>query len=291
MKQIDVTEIVEAVEHLCQEANFNLGADIDKGLAIACKDETSPLGKEILERLQENAVIARSEKIPMCQDTGMAVLFIELGQDLTVAGGDLNEALNQGVRQGYEKGYLRRSVVSDPFLRTNTGDNTPAVIHYDIVPGDTLRIVVAPKGFGSENMSALKMCKPSEGLTGVLDFVVETVEKAGANPCPPVIVGVGVGGTAEKAMLMAKHALLHPVGERNRDERIGTLEKELLERINQLGIGPQGYGGITTALDVHMEVYPTHIAGLPVAVNIGCHATRHQEVLLQGREVGGQSHE
>lgn len=286
MKQIETAEIVRAVEALCQETNYNLSADIEKGLACAAANEESPLGREVLELLGENARIARSERIPMCQDTGMAVLFVELGQEVAVVGGSLTEALNQGVRQGYEQGFLRKSVVGDPFKRVNTGDNTPAVIYYDVVPGDSLRITLAPKGFGSENMSALKMCKPSEGLKGALDFVVETVEKAGANPCPPIIVGVGAGGTAEKAMLMAKHALLRPVGTRHENPEVGQMEEELLARINRLGIGPQGYGGRTTALDVHVELYPTHIAGLPVAVNIGCHATRHGEVVLRGTEKG-----
>lgn len=286
MKQIEAAEIVRAVETLCQETNYNLSRDIEEGLACAAAREESPLGREVLECLGENARIARRERIPLCQDTGMAVLFVELGQEVAIVGGSLPEALNQGVRQGYERGFLRKSVVRDPFERVNTGDNTPAVIYYDVVPGDSLRIVVAPKGFGSENMSALKMCKPAEGLQGALDFVVETVEKAGANPCPPVIVGVGAGGTAEKALLMAKHALLRPVGQKHEDDNIARIEAELLTRINRLGIGPQGYGGRTTALAVHVEVYPTHIAGLPVAVNIGCHATRHGEVVLKGREKG-----
>ncbi|MDP4160460.1 MAG: fumarate hydratase, partial [Bacillota bacterium] len=253
------------------------------GFQKALKDERSPLGQEVLERLIENADIAHSERVPMCQDTGMAILFVEIGQDLHIVGGGLAEAINEGVRRGYEKGYLRKSVVKDPFERVNTGDNTPAVIHYDIVPGDSLHLVVAPKGFGSENMGGVKMCKPSEGLEGAMQFVVDTVDRAGGNPCPPIIVGVGVGGTMEKAAFLAKRSLLREVGNHNPEERLAKIEEELLERINRLGIGPQGFGGVTTALAVNLEVYPTHIAGMPVAVNIGCHATRHKEITLQGR--------
>ena len=284
MKQIAAAEIVEAVEKLCIEANYNLGEDIAGSLRTALTQEASPLGCEVLERLLENAEIARNERVPMCQDTGMAVVFVELGQDLHITGGSLTEAINEGVRRGYEMGFLRKSVVKDPFERVNTGDNTPAVIHYDIVPGDRLHLTVAPKGFGSENMGALKMCKPAEGLAGVMQFVVDTVDKAGGNPCPPIIVGVGAGGTMEKATFLAKKALLRPVGVHNSDPRLAEVEEELLRRINKLGIGPQGFGGTTTALAVNLEVYPTHIAGLPVAVNINCHSTRHQEVTLEGRE-------
>lgn len=284
MKKIYVNAISEAVEKLCIGANYDLSEDIMAGFQQAVKSEESPLGKEVLERLIENAHIAHEERVPMCQDTGMAVLFIEIGQDLHVAGGSLTEALNEGVRRGYEKGFLRKSVVKDPFERVNTGDNTPAIIHYDIVPGDKLHIVVAPKGFGSENMGGLKMCKPSEGLEGAMQFVVDTVDKAGGNPCPPIIVGVGVGGSMEKATFLAKKALTRPVGQHNPEERLANIEKELLERINRLGIGPMGFGGVTTALAVNLEVYPTHIAGMPVAVNIGCHATRHEEITLEGRE-------
>ncbi|WP_088228966.1 fumarate hydratase [Desulfosporosinus sp. FKB] len=284
MKEIHVDEIISAIRTLCMEANYNLSSDIMTGFQSALKRESSPLGQEVLERLIENADIAHKEQVPMCQDTGMAVLFVEIGQDLHIAGGSLTDALNEGVRQGYEQGFLRKSVVKDPFDRVNTGDNTPAIIHYDIVPGDALRLIVAPKGFGSENMGGLKMCKPSEGLQGAMDFVVDTVDRAGGNPCPPIIVGVGVGGTMEKATFLAKKSLLREVGIHNQDERLAKIEKELLERINRLGIGPQGFGGVTTALAVNLEVYPTHIAGMPVAVNIGCHATRHKEITLQGRE-------
>ena len=267
MKEIRVEEIILAVEKLCIEANYDLGSDIMEGFQRAV-----------------NAEIAQRERVPMCQDTGMAVLFVNVGQDLHVVGGSLTEAINEGVRRGYNKGYLRKSVVKDPFERVNTGDNTPAVIHYDIVPGSSLHLVVAPKGFGSENMGGLKMCKPSEGLEGALQFVVDTVDRAGGNACPPIIVGVGVGGTMEKATFLAKKSLLREVGKHNPEERLAKIEAELLDRVNRLGIGPQGFGGVTTALAVNLEVYPTHIAGMPVAVNIGCHATRHKEITLQGRE-------
>ncbi len=285
MKELFVEEIISEVEKLCIEANYDLGSDIMTGFHQALKVERSPLGVEVLERLIENAEIAHQERVPMCQDTGMAVFFVEIGQDLHVVGGSLTEAINEGVRRGYDKGYLRKSVVKDPFERVNTGDNTPAVIHYDIVPGDSLHLVVAPKGFGSENMGGLKLCKPSEGLEGAMQFVVDTVERAGGNPCPPIIVGVGVGGTMEKATFLAKKSLLREVGNHNPDGRLAKIEEELLDRVNRLGIGPQGFGGITTALAVNLEVYPTHIAGMPVAVNIGCHATRHKEITLQGRGI------
>jgi fumarate hydratase subunit alpha len=283
MKEIHIEEIISAVEKLCIESNYDLSSDIMTGFQKALQHERSPLGAEVLNRLIENAQVAQQERVPMCQDTGMAIIFVELGQDLHVAGGSLTEAINEGVRRGYDKGYLRKSVVSDPFDRVNTGDNTPAIIHYDIIPGDSLHLVVAPKGFGSENMGGLKMCKPSEGLEGAMQFVVDTVDRAGGNPCPPIIVGVGIGGSMEKATFLAKKSLLRPVGEPNPEERLAKVEEELLKRINCLGIGPQGFGGTTTALAVNVEVYPTHIAGMPVAVNIGCHATRHKEMILQGR--------
>ena len=284
LKQIKVDEIIEAVEKLCIGANYDLGEDIMNAFKQSLKEESSPLGREVLERLIENAEIAKDERVPMCQDTGMAVLFVEVGQDLQVVGGSLTEALNEGVRRGYEKGFLRKSVVKDPFERVNTGDNTPAIIHYELVPGDKLEIIVAPKGFGSENMGGLKMCKPSEGLEGAMQFVVDTVDRAGGNPCPPIIVGVGAGGTMEKATFLAKKALTRRVGQHNSEERLAEIERELLKRINCLGIGPQGFGGTTTALAVNLEVFPTHIAGMPVAVNINCHATRHQEIILEGSE-------
>lgn len=283
VKEIQVAEIILAIEKLCIESNYNLGVDIMRGFKKAMRDERSPLGAAILERLIENAKVAEEESVPMCQDTGMAVIFVEVGQDLHIVGGLLTEAIDEGVRRGYEKGYLRKSVVKDPFDRINTGDNTPAIIHYDIVPGDSMRLIVAPKGFGSENMGGIKMCKPSEGLEGAMRFVVDTVDRAGGNPCPPIIVGVGVGGTMEKATFLAKKSLLREVGRHNPEERLARIEEELLNRINRLGIGPQGFGGVTTALAVNLEVYPTHIAGMPVAVNIGCHATRHKEIVLQGR--------
>lgn len=284
MKEIDVQDIISALEELCVEANCILDQDVVEALESSLKAEESPQGREVIEVLLQNAAIAAREMIPICQDTGMAVLFVELGQDLHIRGGSLTEALNEGIRRGYEKGYLRKSVVKDPFNRVNTGDNTPAVIHYDLVPGDKLTLTLAPKGFGSENMGALKMLKPSDGLEGVLDFVVETVDKAGANPCPPIVVGVGVGGTMEKAAILAKKALLRPVGSANCDRNYAQVEKELLRRINNLGIGPQGYGGRTTALAVHLEVFPTHIAGLPAAVNINCHVARHRQIVLEGRD-------
>lgn len=283
-KQIHVNEIIDAVEKLCIEANYDLGDDMMLKFKECLTTEEAPLGREVFQRLIENATIAHEERVPMCQDTGMAVIFVEIGQEVQVTGGVLWDALNEGVRRGYEKGYLRKSMVKDPFDRINTGDNTPAIIHYDIVPGEELHITVAPKGAGSENMGALKMLKPSEGLEGAIQFVVDTVDRAGGNPCPPIIVGVGVGGTMEKATYLAKKSLLREVGKPNKEERLAKIEQEILKRVNQLGIGPQGFGGVNTALAVNLEVYPTHIASLPVAVNIQCHAARHKEVVLKGRE-------
>lgn len=283
MKEISVAEICAAVEKLCIEANCILNQDIVDALHKAYHTEESPQGREVLQQLLKNAEIAAGERMPICQDTGMAVLFVEVGQDLRICGGDLTEALNEGVRRGYEKGFLRKSVVKDPFNRINTGDNTPAVIHYDIVSGENLTITLAPKGFGSENMGAVKMFKPSDGLAAVKDFIIDTVDKAGPNPCPPVVIGVGIGGTMEKAAYLAKKALLRPIGEPNPAEDYALLEQQLLAAINHLGIGPQGFGGRTTALAVNIEVFPTHIAGLPAAVNINCHVTRHRKVILDGR--------
>lgn len=280
MKIIKVEDIIDTVERLVIESNVFLQEDIEKAIKGSIGAEESETGKSILEQLVANAQIAAEEKIPICQDTGMAVFFVEVGQNLHITGGSLTEAINEGVRRGYRKGYLRFSVVGDPINRKNTGDNTPAVIHYDIVPGDFLKITVMPKGFGSENMSALAMLKPSDGIEGIKKFIIDTVDKAGPNPCPPVIVGVGIGGTMEKAALLAKKALLRPVGMANPVEYLEELEKELLEKINKLGIGPGGLGGRVTALAVNIEVFPTHIAGLPVAVNISCHATRHAEAVL-----------
>ena len=265
---------------MCVEANCLIGEDIRSALSRACSEEENPLGREVLTTLLENARVAQKQMIPICQDTGLAVIFLELGQDLHIVGGHLAEAVNAGVAKGYREGYLRKSVVKDPIDRENTGDNTPAVIHYQIVPGDKLKITVAPKGFGSENMSALKMLKPSQGLEGVKQFVVDTVAQAGPNPCPPVIVGVGVGGTMEKAAIMAKEALLRPLGHSNPDPAWARVEADLLQAVNSLDIGPAGFGGLCGALGVHIKTYPTHIAGLPVAVNIGCHVTRHVERVL-----------
>lgn len=285
MKEIFAAEVTAAVEGLCIETNCVLNKDVLDALDKALSFEESPQGREVLKKLLENAEIAATEKIPICQDTGMAVLFVNIGQDLQIKGGDLTEALNEGVRRGYEKGYLRKSVVKDPFNRVNTGDNTPAIIHYDIIPGDQLVITLAPKGFGSENMGTLKMFKPSDGLSAVMDFVVNTVEIAGPNPCPPIVVGVGLGGTMEKAAILAKKALLRPIGTAHHDQGYAKIEQELLMRINKLGIGPQGYGGRITALAVNLEVFPTHIAGLPAAVNINCHVSRHRKIVLEGREL------
>lgn len=280
MKTIHTDRVVETVEKLCMNANYFLNDDICNALNRAKNTEKSENGRMVLDNLTENAEIARREKMAICQDTGMAVVFIEIGQDVHITGGSLEEAINEGVRRGYKNGYLRCSVVNHPIKRINTGDNTPAIIHMKMVPGDILKIEVAPKGFGSENMSALAMLKPSDGIEGVKDFVVKTVGNAGPNPCPPVIVGVGIGGTMEKAALLSKKALLRTIGSVSSDPDMAFVEKELLMRINSLGIGPAGIGGNTTALAVHIETYPTHIAGLPVAVNIGCHATRHASAVL-----------
>lgn len=263
---------------MCQEANYNLGQDVIDAFKNAYEAEQSVTGKDILQQLIENAQIAKNESVPMCQDTGFSVFFVELGQEVHVEGGGLEDAINEGVRKGYQEGYLRKSIVGHPLERQNTGDNTPAVIHIRVVPGDKLKITVAPKGGGSENMSAIKMLKPAQGVEGVKDFVVETVKEAGPNPCPPIIVGVGIGGTFEKAALLAKEALLRPVGEPSSDPYAADLEQELLELVNKLGIGPQGLGGKTTALAVHVNTHPAHIASLPVAVNINCHASRHKEI-------------
>jgi len=280
MKEIHVSKIIDAVEKLCIDSNYYLNEDIYKALAAALNAEKSENGRMVLETIIKNAEIAADEKMPICQDTGMAVVFLEVGQDVRITGGNLYDAIQEGVRRGYKNGYLRFSVVKDPLKRGNTGDNTPAVIHTEIVDGDGLKIEAAPKGFGSENMSAVSMLKPSDGVEGVASFILKTVSEAGANPCPPVIVGVGIGGTMEKAALLAKKALLRPLHSRSADPHIAELERNLLIEINKLGIGPAGIGGTTTALAVNIETYPTHIAGLPVAVNIGCHATRHASVIL-----------
>ncbi|MEP0829511.1 MAG: fumarate hydratase [bacterium] len=280
MRQISTEKIIEAVKQLSMSAAYDLGKDVVEAIENAKKVEESPVGRGILDQVLENAKIARNESVPMCQDTGFAVLFVELGQEAQIVGGDLNAALNEGVRQGYKDGYLRKSIVGDPLERKNTGDNTPAVIHINIVPGDKLKIIIAPKGGGSENMSEVKMLKPSDSIQGVKDFVIDRVRRSGGNPCPPIIVGVGIGGTFEKCALLAKTALLREVGSRNPNKFYADLELELLEKINKLGIGPQGLGGVTTALDVHIETFPCHIASLPVAVNTQCHAARHKEIVL-----------
>lgn len=280
MREISVNLIKDKIRDLCIDANYFLGDDIKDSLIHFKNNEKSEIGKDILGNMIENAKIAKEEQLPICQDTGVACVFLEIGQDVHLIDGNLEEAINSGVREGYEKGYLRKSVVKDPINRINTNDNTPAMIYYDIVPGDRVKITVAPKGFGSENMSKLAMLKPSDGLEGVKDFILKVVEEAGPNPCPPMVVGVGIGGTFDKAAYLAKKALLRPVNEENKNEFYANLEKELLEKINDLGIGPQGFGGLTTAIGINIEVYPTHIAGLPVAVNINCHATRHKYCII-----------
>lgn len=280
MREISVNLIKDKIRDLCIDANYFLGDDIKDSLIHFKNNEKSEIGKDILGNIIENAKIAKEEQLPICQDTGVACVFLEIGQDVHLIDGNLEEAINSGVREGYEKGYLRKSVVKDPISRVNTNDNTPAMIYYDIVPGDKVKITVAPKGFGSENMSKLAMLKPSDGLEGVKDFILKVVEEAGPNPCPPMVVGVGIGGTFDKAAYLAKKALLRPVNEENKNEFYANLEKELLEKINELGIGPQGFGGLTTAIGINIEVYPTHIAGLPVAVNINCHATRHKDCII-----------
>jgi fumarate hydratase subunit alpha len=279
MKTVEVRDIVKKVRDACMSANFELGEDVVAALKRAREGEESPLGEEILEQLLENARIAQEEKIALCQDTGFAVCFVELGDEVKVRGGNLVEAINEGVRQGYKEGYLRKSICH-PFTRKNTGDNTPAIVHVNLIPGDQLKIIVAPKGGGSENMSRVTMLKPSDGIEGIKEFVVERVRQSGANPCPPIVIGVGIGGTFEKAALIAKKALLRPIGSVNPDPELAELEKELLLKINNLGIGPQGLGGRTTALAVHVEMHPCHIASLPVAVNINCHASRHKEIVF-----------
>ena len=279
MREIKASQVTEAVKRMCIKGNVDLPCDVAACIEKRLAEEDWAPAKEILENIVENYRLAAETGKPICQDTGMACVFVEIGQDVHVDG-NLEEAINEGVRQGYREGFLRKSVVADPIDRVNTGDNTPAVIYYEIVPGDELVISIAPKGFGSENMSRVAMLRPSDGLEGVMKFIIETVEAAGPNPCPPVVVGVGVGGTFEKAAMMAKKALLRPLDQKNPDPVYAELEEQLLETINKLGIGPQGFGGKTTALAVQIEKFPTHIAGLPVAVNISCHVTRHiREVL------------
>ena len=280
MRELDVSVVRDTVARLCIEANTHLPEDVKNAIRAFQSREDWPIARGVLDNIVENFHIADAEDVPICQDTGMACVFLEVGQEVHFVGGGLYDAVNEGVRRGYTNGYLRKSVVADPIRRGNTGDNTPAMIHTDIVPGDRVKITVGPKGFGSENMSAIKMLKPSDGLEGVKQFVLSTVEAAGPNPCPPMVVGVGIGGTFEKAAYLAKKALMRPLDVRNPDPYYADLEGELLERINALGIGPQGFGGLTTALGLNIEVLPTHIAGLPCAVNIGCHATRHASEVL-----------
>ena len=279
MKEIKAEQITQVVRDLCIEANCHLPKDVQEAITTCKACEPFPIAQTILGKIEENFNIADQDNVPICQDTGLACVFLEIGQDVHIDG-DLKAAVNEGVRRGYVEGYLRKSCVKDPFDRVNTGDNTPAVLYVDLVPGDEVHITVAPKGFGSENMSQIKMLKPSDGLQGVKDFIVKVVEEAGPNPCPPIVVGVGVGGTFDKAAYLAKKALMRPVDERNANPFYADLEKEMLEKINALGIGPQGFGGRTTALAVNIETCPTHIAGLPVAVNINCHVTRHQSEVI-----------
>ena len=274
MREIDSSLISEVVARLCIDANYHLPPDMKRQIISSSKEESWETASIILDQIIENFNIADENLQPICQDTGLACVFLSIGQDVNIKG-NLEEAVNEGVRKGYSQGYLRKSVVSDPLNRVNTGDNTPAMIYYDICPGDKIKITVAPKGFGSENMSQIKMLKPSDGIEGVKDFVIKVVEDAGPNPCPPIVVGVGIGGTFDKAAYLAKKALMRPVDQRNSEDFYAELEEELLEKINALGIGPQGFGGRTTALAVNIEKFPTHIAGLPVAVNINCHVTRH----------------
>jgi len=279
MREIDVELITEKVRGLCMKASTDLGEDVLQAFDRAMEREESPLGLEILKELKENARIAREENVPICQDTGFAVVFVELGQEVHLVGGDLYEAIQEGVRQGYRDGYLRKSICH-PFTRANTGDNTPAIIHTELVPGDKVKMTVAPKGGGSENMSRVVMLTPSDGIEGIKRFVVQRVRESGSNPCPPTIVGVGIGGTFEQAALLAKKSLLRTLGSRNPDPELGKLESEILTEINHLGIGPQGLGGRTTSLAVHILMMPCHIASLPLAVNIQCHAQRHKEVVV-----------
>lgn len=280
MREINVSEITKAIRNMCIEANYYLTDDVKKTIEKAQEDEKWDTAKGILDKIIVNYNIAKDEQRPICQDTGMACVFVEIGQDVHIVGGSIEDAINAGVAQGYEDGYLRKSVVKDPIDRVNTKNNTPAVIYYDIVPGDKLNITVAPKGFGSENMSQVKMLKPADGLDGVKEFILKVVKDAGPNPCPPIVVGVGIGGTFDRAANLAKKALLRSFDEKNPSEFYANLEEEMLEKINALGIGPQGFGGKTTALAVNIEHYPTHIAGLPVAVNINCHVARHAHVEL-----------
>ena len=279
MREIHVDEIRDNVAQICIEAAYDLSEDVCTAFDRAQETETAPAAKAVIGLLKENARIAREDRIPICQDTGIAVFFVELGQDLRIKNGFLTDAINEGVRKGYKEGYLRKSVV-DPLTRRNTGDNTPAIIYTEVVPGDKLRISFMPKGAGSENMSAIRMLRPTEGIEGIKDFVLECVRKAGANPCPPIVVGVGIGGTFEKAAVMAKKSLLRYIGSPNPKLELASLEEDLLKAVNRMGIGPEGLGGEVTAMAVHVESHPCHIASLPVAVNINCHAARHKTIIL-----------
>lgn len=280
MREIKTELIVDTIEELCIEANCHLPEDVKCAIENCRKCEDGVLAKGILEDIVKNYEIADRENVPVCQDTGMACVFLEIGQDVHIAGGDLTEAVNEGVRRGYDKGYLRKSVVKDPVRRGNTGDNTPAMIYTEIVEGENIKITLAPKGFGSENMSAIRMFKPSAGIEGIKNFILETVENAGPNPCPPMVVGVGIGGTFDKCALLAKKALMRPLDTRHPDPYYADLEKEMLQKINALGIGPQGFGGRTTAIGLNIETMPTHIAGMPCAININCHVTRHKTKVI-----------
>jgi len=280
MREIDASVITGAVKNLCMDANYYLGEDVVRRLQECEKKEESPTGKEVLNKILENAQIAESDQVPLCQDTGFAVFFVELGQEVHIVGGDFVEAVNEGVRQGYKEGYLRKSIVSDPIERKNTGDNTPAVIYTDIVQGDGVKIIIAPKGGGSENMSKLGMLKPGVGLEGVKDFVVEEMIKAAGNPCPPTVVGVGIGGGADLALKLGKKSLLRPVGKRNKNKAIAKMEEELIKRINESGIGPMGLGGKTTVLDVHIEKAHRHPASLPVGISVQCWADRRARMVI-----------
>lgn len=280
MREIQASQITEVVERLCIEANEKLPGDVKEAIGNCRACEDWAIAREVMDQIVENYEIAEEQNVPICQDTGMACVFLEIGQDVHIGGGDLAEAVNEGVRRGYDKGYLRKSVVKDPVRRGNTGDNTPAMIYTEIVPGEQIKIMVGPKGFGSENMSMIRMFKPSAGLQGIKDFILEVVETAGPNPCPPMVVGVGIGGTFDKAALLAKKALMRPLDSSHEDPYYADLEVEMLEKVNQLGIGPQGYGGRTTAIGLNIETMPTHIAGMPCAVNINCHVTRHKSEVI-----------
>jgi fumarate hydratase subunit alpha len=280
MREISTKDITKAVKDLCIDANYNLGEDVQDALKKAFQKEESPVGKATLQQIIDNFEIAKQGEFPICQDTGFSVFFVDMGDQVCIKDGNLFDAINEGTRQGYKDGYLRKSILSDPIERKNTGDNTPAVIHLNVVKGDKLKIVIAPKGGGSENMSEVKMMKPADGVEGVKQFVIDMVKRSGSNPCPPIVVGVGIGGTFEKCAEMAKRALLRTVGSKHPNPFYAQLEAELLDKVNKLGIGPQGFGGTQTALAVHVETYPCHIASFPAAVNINCHAARHKEVTL-----------